>query len=197
MAKSPIWKYIKDDIRHESMPEKRQIKMKPNYRLIAFAALAIVIVFFLYSISRQFFWTALFTIVGVTAKFFRTRLNIPVEIEPVFFFSVLLTREYSLAYGLFLEALAVIGINIINVDMSQSWIVGLIKPALVLVPVALFSDADIVLIGVTMSIVRSILGLVMGLAAGVPISAMVFVPLNPLINIAYFLNLGRLLEALL
>jgi len=164
---------------------------------VIFLVLGLALLATLHFFDRKFFWLLVLGTIGSLVKFARTRMRIPIEIEPVWFSAVIMAANYGYKWGLILEALSVLIVNILNFDFMQNMLLGIIKPALLLLLVPLLSGLDIVTMGIILGILRSMLGMTLGVMSGVPITAMVFVPLNPFVNAYYFTTFGYLAYSLL
>jgi hypothetical protein len=167
-----------------------------RYFLIAMALVFILSIFFLTNKALTF--TVIFILIGGLSKYFRTKFKIPVEVEPSFFLAVLSAHQFGWGYGMAVEMIPNLIINLFNLNIDiRDYVINIIRYSFIFWLVVLMQGFDILIVGVIIVFVRSIVSILLGLQMGIPISAFLPTPLNIMMAIGYFINLGRLLTHLM
>lgn len=157
------------------------------------AGLILTMVFYVY--NRRLFFLLLFVVIGCFLKYKRAMMRIPVSAEPVFFLSILLTRIYGLQYSLVLIIISVFLIDLLAGDITINSIISFLVQFSLNLAAIPFAGMDLLFFGILVSIANMIISMVLSAMWGVPPDRMILMPLTGfLINVAYFMTFGELLQ---
>lgn len=160
--------------------------------------LGLILTLIFFMIKKELFYTALFTIIGSYLKYQRARLRIPITGEPVFFFTIILTRVFGIQYSLILILVAVFGIDLLVGDITMNTVISFLVQFFLSVVALLFISQNILVFGLIISIINMVVSMILASFWGVPPDRMILMPATGfLINIAYFVTLGEVLEGLM
>ena len=160
--------------------------------------LGIVLVLFIFiRLNKPLFWTFFLLGVGSFAKFKRLKARIPIVMEPLFFFQVMITISFGVWYAVLLNVFAIIGIDMVGGDLSTFTFGAFFLQSGLNFIVLLLPQGNIIVLGLMISCLNLIGSLALAIKQNVPADRLVMTPVSRLVDLAYFTTFGSLLGTIM